>query len=516
MTKRYLRNLLAEYSTLEQRSDCLACLSQEIRDALIASEREEMRFHRRLYRNRAYFSLDCDDGIGRTALTHIADPYDVFEALVYKATRAHQKFIGNAGSGEDVTNGMSLSDGSQITFDMFFEQWLPRTARKRNYKPHTLASYRGNWKRHASPFLGSRLLCDGNAKLLDDLVEHLKQKKCDPNSHKSTTPDKTLGSAAVRKVYNIVSSMLKSAAVWGVVGKTELGDAPSVRSKKRNAWSAQQVAAALRDMGGVENTLLHLAVHIAFVCSLRPGELAGFDARSMDPTERSCSIHQALQRANDEDLALIPESEILFKFPKQRLESTSTLILKLPKTEDSDRIVFLPVQLVREIEARLRQIERDKEQYGDDYNDYGLLFSWPNGDPIEPHRIERWFKEWQLDHDMDPRIDMQGLRKSGQMHKIRLSGFNYQLVASNAGHSPEVLMNNYDEALETEKRNLARLIEDSFYESYAEKEMATDFDVERLMEQAKTDPALMQQLLSLVRHVQHPTPSQVIGAVFDA
>ena len=79
MTKRYLRKLFAEYSTLDQRSDCLECQSQEIIDALIAFEREEMRFHRRLYRNRAYFSLDCDDGIERTTLTHIADPYDAFE-----------------------------------------------------------------------------------------------------------------------------------------------------------------------------------------------------------------------------------------------------------------------------------------------------------------------------------------------------------------------------------------------------------------------------------------------------
>lgn len=49
------------------------------------------------------------------------------------------------------------------------------------------------------------------------------------------------------------------------------------------------------------------------------------------------------------------------------------------------------------------------------------------------------------------------------MHKVRLSQNNYQLVAENAGQSPEVLMNHYNEALDYEKRALSRLVENSFY-----------------------------------------------------
>ena len=45
------------------------------------------------------------------------------------------------------------------------------------------------------------------------------------------------------------------------------------------------------------------------------------------------------------------------------------------------------------------------------------------------------------------------------MHKIRLSMNNYQLVAENAGQSPEVLMHHYNEVLDSEKRDLSRLVE---------------------------------------------------------
>ena len=38
----------------------------------------------------------------------------------------------------------------------------------------------------------------------------------------------------------------------------------------------------------------------------------------------------------------------------------------------------------------------------------------------------------------------QGLRKSGQMHKVRLTQNNYHLVAANSGQPPGVLMSNYE------------------------------------------------------------------------
>lgn len=433
------------------------------------------------------------------------------EAQAYKQRRAEEKFSAKQQDDEAMRDGGIAADTpedrSRMTIDAFFEYWLPKVTMTRTYTPATLSSYRLNWSKHGSPFFGSRMLCEADANLMADFVEYLRQKKCDPNGHRNVTPDKTLGSATVRKAYNVVSAMLSSATVWGFMNKIELDKAPSVRSKKRKAWSSELVSAVLRDMVGIENALLHLAVHMAFICSLRPGELAGFDARSVNVKEMSCSIHQALQRANDEDIALVPDGEILRRFPKQKKDSVSTLILKRPKTEDSDRVLYLPAPLIQEIQARLRQIERDKEQYGDEYNDYGLLFSWPNGDPIEPHRLERWFKDWQMNHGIESRIDLYGLRKSGQMHKIRLTGNNYQLVAANGGHSPEVLMSNYDEALETEKRNLSRLLEANFYETDRRQDAKEDISVERLVEQARDNPDLMRQLAALVQNMQQPTPS---------
>ena len=92
--------------------------------------------------------------------------------------------------------------------------------------------------------------------------------------------------------------------------------------------------------------------------------------------------------------------------------------------------------------------------FREEYRDYGLLICQTDGRPVDPKNLEKSFKEHQkrIDIPENERIDFQGLRKSGQMHKVRLTQNNYQLVAENSGQSPEVLMSNYNEAREIEKR----------------------------------------------------------------
>lgn len=89
------------------------------------------------------------------------------------------------------------------------------------------------------------------------------------------------------------------------------------------------------------------------------------------------------------------------------------------------------------------------------------------------------------------------------MHKVRLTKNNYQLVAENSGQSPEVLMSNYNEALDSEKRTLALLVETSFYPQEASAKTKTNEmeELQALMEKFQNDPALSQQFLHLLRAV---------------
>ena len=119
----------------------------------------------------------------------------------------------------------------------------------------------------------------------------------------------------------------------------------------------------------------------------------------------------------------------------------------------------------------------------------------PDGRPWDPKSFDKKFKEYQSAALIakEDQIEYQGLRKSGQMHKIRITQNNYQLVAESAGQSPEVLMSNYNEALDSEKRTLSLMVETSFYPQEEKPQMSGE--VATVMEMIQSSPELTQQVL---------------------
>lgn len=262
-----------------------------------------------------------------------------------------------------------------------------------------------------------------------------------------------------------------------------------------------------------DNKLLHLAIHLAFVCSLRAGEVAGIDVNTLDFRDNSMWIVGQIQRVSDKSLAVLPKHVVLRVFPKCLKTSQSSLILKGPKTEGSRRKQYLTAPLAREIRERLEQIRKDKAYFEDLYSDYGLLMCQPDGRPLDQKSLDKAFKDLQrsLQIPKEEQIEFQGLRKSGQMHKVRLSQNNYQLVAENSGQSPEVLMSNYNEARETEKRALAAMVERSFYPLARHEEAAINPQAASIMEALNGNPELAGQILkTLLLQTAYAQPNTTV------
>ena len=211
-------------------------------------------------------------------------------------------------------------------------------------------------------------------------------------------------------------------------------------------------------------------------------------------------ISQILERVSDEAIKALPGEKIAKVFPKQFSNSKSRLVLKVPKTEGSHRKQYLTTPLLQEIKERIAEINEAKELLGPEYQDNGFLICQPDGRPIDPNNLCKTFKEWQSAMNITDQIDLQGLRKSGQMHKIRLSKNNYQLVAANAGQSPEVLMHHYNEALEAEKQELASMVESSFYPSSTKvPEKAAALGAEEILKLIQDNPDLSAKLMQLLK-----------------
>lgn len=398
------------------------------------------------------------------------------------------------------TSGQSShkqEDNTHRTYAEFIDRFLPFHARKSRFSPNTYDSYASNLKNHILPYFGDCIMSRITSEDIDNFLDYLSKKPCSGSKSygKKASEAPKLSSATIKKCYNILMLGFPTAKKWGYVKEVPETSAPAEKTKKRNAWEPEKISEVLSQIE--DDPILHLAVHMAFVCSLRAGEVVGISIDTIDFRDRSMWITQIVQRVSDKSLQELPKEEIIKVFPKKLATSTSSLILKGPKTEDSWRKQYLTTPLLQEIRQRLDTIKSNKEFFGSEYQDHGLLFCQADGTPIDPKSLDKSFKEWQTALHIENQIEFQGLRKSGQMHKVRLSKNNYQLVAENSGQSPEVLMSNYNEALESEKRTLSLLVETNFYPtavSSAETQTAA-VQVDLLMQQLQQDPQLTQQLL---------------------
>ena len=387
------------------------------------------------------------------------------------------------------------------TYREFMEKFLPSYARKQNFSPKTYDSYVSNLNSHILPYFGDWIMSTITAEAIDQFIDALRKKPCKGSKSygKKLEDVPKLSSSTIKKCYNILMLGFPTAKRWGYITEIPSTTAPSEKFKKRRAWEPMRIMELLDNMK--DDPVTHLAVHLGFVCSLRAGEVAGLDINSINLDDSSFWVTQILERVSDDSLDQLPKEKIVRIIPKQISASKSSFVLKAPKTEDSYRKQYLTVPLAKEIKQRLDEIRYNKDFLGPEYQDYGLLICKPDGRPIDPNHLCKALKKWQAKLQITDPIDFQGLRKSGQMHKVRLSQNNYQLVAENSGQSPEVLMSNYNEALESDKRNLSHLVEKDLYPSVDRpNDQPVSVEPELLLQRLRDDPRFAKQLLELLNN----------------
>ena len=429
-------------------------------------------------------------------ITHEASEYRRKKAI----EKATQKIAAEKTATAPDTPSPESEDNMSKTYREFMERFLPIHARKKNFSPKTYDSYRQNLETHIYPYFGDWVMSSITSSAIDGFIDHLFQKPCRGSKSygKHTSEIPTLSSGTVKKCYNILTLGFETAKRWNYIAEIPNTKGPSEHYKRRKAWSSEYISKILDQIQ--DDPILHLSLHLAFVCSLRAGEIVAIDIHSINLDEGSMWISQILERVSDEALKNLSREKIAKVFPKQFSNAKSHLVLKIPKTEGSLRKQYLTRPLVQEIKERIAEINRSKESLGSEYQDNGLLICQPDGRPIDPNNLCKSFKEWQSAMNITDQIDLQGLRKSGQMHKIRLTKNNYQLVAANAGQSPEVLMHHYNEALEVEKQQLASMVESSFYPTPAKSnEKPASLDAAEILKLIQENPDLSAKLMQLLK-----------------
>ena len=189
-------------------------------------------------------------------------------------------------------------------------------------------------------------------------------------------------------------------------------DAPKVNIEERTIWDEKTMLAALQT---IENPALHLAVHMSMILSLREG-------------------------------------------------NKSSLILKKPKTKKSNRILYMTKPLKEELLTWLEKLKQDERNVPEKYSNCGQLFRLPDGLPIAPELLTKWYRLWRAEHPEFEQIVFHGLRHSSATYQLLQSDGDFKSVQGNTGHATaSVLMDTYAHTQDKPRLELTEKIEANFY-----------------------------------------------------
>ena len=242
-------------------------------------------------------------------------------------------------------------------------------------------------------------------------------------------------------------------------------EAPKANSEERTIWDEKTMLAALQT---IENPALHLAVHLSMILSLREGEILGLQPSDLDFDAAygrgTILVNKTMQRANKDALDKLDPYQVYHTFPDRREGSKSSLILKKPKTKKSNRILYMTKPLKEELQAWLEKLKPDEQNAPEKYSNCGQLFRLPDGLPIAPELLTKWYRQWRSAHPEFEQIVFHGLWHSSATYQLLQSDGDFKSVQGNTGHATAaVLMDTYAHTQNKPRLELAEKIEANFY-----------------------------------------------------
>lgn len=346
---------------------------------------------------------------------------------------------------------------------------------------------------YVRPIIGDMKLEDVSPRVMDKYYRDLLKVKA-VSSQYAKARTEFVTPHTVKEVHRVLRNAFNQAVKWELIARNPVEHAtlPKAEYKEREIWTAETLMKAL---GLCEDDILKLAINLAFSCSLRMGELLGltWDCVDISPVSieqgrASIFVEKELQRVNRSAMEALNEKDIMFKFPSVFASGHTALILKTPKTKTSVRKVFLPKTVAEMLVERKAAIDELKELFGDEFQDFNLVFCTTNGRPMEGQIINRAFNKLIEENGL-PKVVFHSLRHSSITYKLKLNGGDMKAVQGDSGHAQvKMVADVYSHIIDDDRRLNAERLEEAFYGGNKEKEQV-------IPKEPETPPQSDQELL---------------------
>ena len=281
--------------------------------------------------------------------------------------------------------------------------------------------------------------------------------------------DKMITAATVHQIHKVLRSCFRQAVKWEMMDKNPAIDAtlPKYKAEEREIWTAEMLMQAI---DACENKWLKVAFHLAFAATVRIGELLGLTWDCVDVSEEAIAenrayifINKQVERVSRNAVDELDSKEVILIFPSQRKNNKTVRLLKTPKTDTSERKVYIPKFVAQILVDIKKEQDELKDILGSEYQDYNLVmattFGLSIGDSYLRDQMQKVIDEQGLSD-----VVFHSLRHTSVTYKLKLSGGDIKAVQGDSGHAQaDMVTEVYGHIIDEDRRKNAQRMEDAFY-----------------------------------------------------
>ena len=242
---------------------------------------------------------------------------------------------------------------------------------------------------------------------------------------------------------------------------------PKYKAKERKIWTAEMLMQAI---DACENKWLKVALHLAFSATVRMDELLGLTWDCVDISDEAIAenrayiyINKQVERVTKEALEELNSKEVILVFPSQRKNNKTVRVMKTPKTENSERKIYIPKYFAQYMAEIKKEQDELKEVLGNEYMDYNLVMATTFGMPINGSYIREQMQK-VIDKEGLPDVVFHSLRHTSVTYKLKLSGGDIKSVQGDSGHAQaDMVTEVYGHIIDEDRRKNAERMEQAFY-----------------------------------------------------
>jgi integrase len=323
-------------------------------------------------------------------------------------------------------------EDKKMSTGQYIKQWFEEI-HKPMLQPNTFNGYYVNIKNHIVPNIGMIPLKNLSR---NDIMKFYSKMVKDG-----------LSATTVKYVHSVLRKALKEAALSDLILKNPCDGITLPKQKKYHAaiLNADQIKILLDRCIGSN---VELEVLLTLTLGLRRGETLGLKFDDFDFAKKTVHIERQVTTVKDTTKS-------------KRLPDETVWGLKDLKTNESNRIIYVPQAVLDAVQKRKLQVENNKKRFGDKYINLGLVCCMENGKYESPQTVYDRFKKLLKDASL-PDIRFHDLRHSYATALLDLD-VPLKVISKILGHSSiNITADIYCDVLE-KKKQPAEIVQSTFF-----------------------------------------------------